>query len=200
LVGGWRQMWGQGNFPFYYVQIAPFKYFSGKIVRVAKADSLPEFWEQQDRAQSIPNTGMVVTTDLVNDLNDIHPRDKVDVGRRLARLAMVKTYGHHELVCFGPTFKHLHIKGRQAILFFDNPGGGLVSHDSKPLTWFTIAGEDGKFVPADAVIQGDTVMVSAASVDKPAAVRFAWDETAQPNFFNQAGLPAVPFRTDSPAR
>ena len=200
LVGGWRRNWGQGNFPFYYVQIAPFKYFGGKIVRVAGAGALPEFWEQQARAQSIPNTGMVVTTDLVNDLDDIHPCDKVDVGRRLARIALAKAYGHRDIVCFGPTFKHLRIRGRQAVLTFDNPGGGLVCRGGQSLTWFTIAGDDGKFVPAEAVIQGDTVMVSAASVDKPAAVRFAWDEAAQPNFFNQAGLPAVPFRTDSPAR
>lgn len=200
LVGGWRQVWGQGNFPFYYVQIAPFRYFSGKVARVPDAEALPEFWEAQARAQSIPNTGMVVTTDLVDDLNDIHPRDKVDVGRRLARIALARTYGRRDLVCFGPTFRRMKIKGHEAVLSFDNVGGGLVCRNGRSLTWFSIAGADGKFVPAAAMIAGDTVVVSAAGVDKPMAVRFAWDETAQPNLFNAAGLPAVPFRTDSPVR
>ena len=199
LVGGWRRLWGEGNFPFYYVQIAPYRYYGGNPKRVAGPDALPEFWEQQTRALKIPRTGMVVTTDLVNDLNDIHPRDKVDVGRRLARLALNQTYGHPDLVCSGPTFKHLRVNGRQAILSFDNLGGGLVCRTNQFLTWFTLAGADGKFVPADAVIQGDRVVVSAPGVDRPAAVRFAWNETAQPNLFNQAGLPAVPFRTDAPA-
>ena len=86
----------------------------------------------------------------------------------------------------------------KAVLKFDHAAGGLVSKDGKPLTWFTITGADGKFVPADAKIMGDTVEVSAAGIAKPVAVRFAWAEIAQPNFFNQAGLPAEPFRTDEP--
>ena len=90
------------------------------------------------------------------------------------------------------------IEGDKAVLAFDDADGGLVGKDGQPLTWFTIAGADGKFVPAAAKIAGDTVEVSAAGVDKPVAVRFAWDETAQPNFFNKAGLPAEPFRTDEP--
>jgi sialate O-acetylesterase len=196
LVGGWRHAWGQGNFPFYYVQIAPFKYFSGQIKRVASADALPEFWEAQARAQSLPDTGMVVTTDLVDNLDDIHPRNKVEVGRRLARLALCKTYGRANIVCLGPTYRHIKIRGAEVTLFFDNTDGGLISKDGQPLTWFTMAGPDGKFVPAQAVIQNDTVVVTAPGVTEPIAVRFAWDETAQPNFFNQSGLPAVPFRTD----
>jgi sialate O-acetylesterase len=198
LIGGWRQIWDEGSFPFYFVQIAPFKYYGGKIKRVPSAESLPEFWTIQSRAaRHIKHTGMVVTTDLVNNLDDIHPRDKQDVGHRLALLALDETYGK-EVVSSGPVFRKAKFTGGKAILKFDEVDGGLASKDGKPLTWFTLAGADGKFVPADARIVGDTVEVSAAGIAKPVAVRFAWDETAQPNFCNAAGLPAEPFRTDDP--
>jgi sialate O-acetylesterase len=196
LVGGWRQLWGEGDFPFYYVQIAPFKYYTSITRRVPYAGALPEFWEAQTRAQHIKNSGMIVTTDLVDDLKDIHPRNKLDVGKRLAFLALNKTYGQKGVVCSGPVFKKMKIKGRQAILSFDDAAGGLVSKDGQPLTWFTIAGADKKFIPAQAVITNGTVMVSSPDVAHPVAVRFAWSELAQPNLANQAGLPAVPFRTD----
>ncbi len=198
LIRSWRQIWDEGDFPFYYVQIAPFDYFTGKARRVPHADALPEFWEAQTHALHIPNTGMIVTTDLVDDLKDIHPRNKQDVGKRLALVALNKTYGRKDIVCTGPMFKKMKIKGSQAILTFDNDDGGLVSKEGQPLTWFTIAGADGKFVPAEAVITNGTVVVSSPDVAKPVAVRFAWSEVAQPNLFNQAGLPAVPFRTDRP--
>ena len=201
LVGGWRRIWGEGNFPFYFVQIAPFKYHGGKIVRVPSAESLPEFWTIQSRAaRRIKNTGLVVTTDLVDNLNDIHPRDKQDVGHRLALLALNKTYGEKNLVCSGPVFRAMKISGNRVVLKFDNAGGGLMSRDGQPLTWFTIAGADGQFVPAVASIAGDTVEVSAAGIEKPVAVRFAWNEAAQSNFCNAAGLPAEPFRTDDPMK
>jgi sialate O-acetylesterase len=196
LVGGWRTVWGEGDFPFYYVQIAPFKYYSGNTKRVPHADALPEFWEAQTRALRIKNTGMIVTTDLVDDLKDIHPRNKQDVGKRLALLALNRTYGQNDVVCTGPTFKKMRVKGARAILTFDDAAGGLVSKDNQPLTWFTIAGADGKFVTAEALITNNTVVVSSPDVVQPVAVRFAWSEIAQPNFCNQAGLPAVPFRTD----
>ena len=200
LVGGWRKIWDEGNFPFYFVQIAPFKYYGGKVKHVPSPEALPEFWTiQSHAARIIKNAGMVVTTDLVNDLNDIHPRDKQDVGHRLALLARNKTYGEKDVVAAGPAFKRMKIKGNKAILEFENVDGGLMSRDNTPLTWFTIAGPDGKFVPADAKIVGDTVEVSGASVEKPANVRFAGDETAQPNLCNEAGLPAEPFRTDHEA-
>jgi sialate O-acetylesterase len=200
LVGGWRQVWDEGNFPFYFVQIAPFKYYGGKITRVKSPEMLPEFWTLQSHsAQRIRNTGMVVTTDLADNLDDIHPRDKATVGHRLALLALNKTYGE-KIVSSGPTFRKMKIVGDKAVLRFDHADGGLVSKDGQPLTWFTLAGADGKFVAADAKIVGDTVEVSAADIAKPVAVRFAWNETAQPNFFNQAGLPAEPFRTDDPLK
>ena len=199
LVGGWRKVWNEGDFPFYFVQIAPFKYYNAKSKRVLSPETLPEFWAIQSRAaRSIKNTGMVVTTDLVNDLNDIHPRDKQSVGHRLALLARNKTYGEKNVVACGPTFKRMKIEGNKAILKFENADGGLMSPNDAPLSWFTIAGADGKFVAGNAIIVGDTVEVIADAVAKPVAVRFAWDETAQPNFFNKAGLPAEPFQTDQP--
>jgi sialate O-acetylesterase len=200
LVGGWRAVWGEGDFPFYFVQIAPFKYYGGGIPRVPSARTLPEFWTiQAHAARCLKNSGMVVTTDLVNDLNDIHPRNKQDVGHRLALLARNKTYGQ-AIVSTGPVFSNMKIKGNRIVLAFNHDDGGLVSKDGQPLTWFTIAGADGKFVPANARIVGDTVEVSAAGIKDPAAVHFAWDETAQPNLFNGAGLPAEPFRTDEPLK
>ena len=199
LVGGWRQIWGGGDFPFYFVQISPCKYAGAKVPRDLSPEMMPEFWTLQSRAaREIKNTGMVVTTDLVDDLNDIHPRDKQDVGHRLALLARNKTYGERNVVCSGPVFRKMKIEGDKAVLTFDHADGGLMSKDNKPLTWFTIAGADGKNVPAEAKVVGDTVVVSAAGIEKPVAVRFAWDETAQPNLLNKAGLPAEPFRTDDP--
>ena len=200
LVDGWRALWHEGDFPFYFVQIAPFKYYSGKIQRVPSPESLPEFWTLQSQAgRRIKHTGMVVTTDLVDNLNDIHPRDKQDVGHRRALLAFDETYDQEVESC-GPVFTKAKFKDGKAVLKFDNVDGGLMSKDGQPLTWFTIAGADGKFVPAEAKIAGKTIEVSAAEVKAPKAVRFAWDETAQPNLCNAAGLPAEPFRTDEPGK
>jgi sialate O-acetylesterase len=200
LVGGWRKLWNEGNFPFYFVQIAPFTYIKELTNYSADTDPLPWFWLQQSRAaRQIKNTGMIVTTDLVDDLNDIHPRNKKEVGHRLALLARNKTYGE-KIVCAGPAFRKAKFSGGKAVLQFENAGGGLMSRDGRPLTWFAIAGADGKFISADAKIVGDTVEVSAAGIEKPVAVRFAWDQTAQPNFCNAAGLPAEPFRTDAPVK
>jgi len=170
-----------------------------KSTRAVSPEMLPEFWTLQSRAaRQIKNTGMVVTTDLADNLDDIHPRDKQDVGHCLALLALNETYGKKNFACSGPVFKKMKIEGDKAALKFDHAVGGLASRDGQPLTWFTIAGADGKFVAADAKIAGDTVEVSAPGIEKPVAVRFAWDETAQPNLCNKAGLPAGPFRTDDP--
>jgi sialate O-acetylesterase len=196
LIRGWRTVWNQGNFSFYYVQLAPFHYYYDiPKPRVANPDALPIIWECQTDAQHIPNTGMAVITDLVENLKDIHPTQKLEVGQRLARIALAKNYGK-DTVYSGPTFKRLKIRGGKAVLSFDNLAGGLVAKDGQPLTWFTIAGADGKFVPAKAEISGKTVVVTSPEVAQPKAVRFAWHEAAQPNLFNQAGLPATPFRTD----
>ncbi|HEX4265962.1 MAG TPA: sialate O-acetylesterase [Verrucomicrobiae bacterium] len=199
LIGGWRKIWDEGNFPFYFVQIAPYRY-NGRDKATSSPERLPEFWTIQSRAaRTIKNTGMVVTTDLVDDLDDIHPRDKENVGHRLALLARNKTYGEKDVVASGPVFKQMKIEGNKATLTFDNADGGLISRDGQPLTWFGIAGQDGKFVDADIKIVGDTLELSSTDVEKPEAVRFAWREVAQPNFCNKAGLPAEPFTTEKPA-
>ncbi|HEU5396429.1 MAG TPA: sialate O-acetylesterase, partial [Verrucomicrobiae bacterium] len=196
LVDGWREIWSQGDFPFYFVQIAPYKYYGGRIRRDNSPEMLPEFWELQEQAaRKIKNAEIVLTDDIVDNLNDIHPRDKQDVGHRLALVALAKTYGR-KVVYSGPVFDKVKFKGNKAVLKFDFVDGGLASKDGKPLDWFSIAGADGRFVTAEARIVGKTVVVSAPGVEKPTAVRFGWDETAQPNFCNKAGLPAAPFRTD----
>jgi len=146
----------------------------------------------------LPHTGLVPTTDLVDDLGDIHPAHKREVGERLAALALNDTYGRKGFAWAGPTFAHLEIRGAAAVVHFANPGVGLVSRDDKPLTDFEIAGADGRFVPAEAVIRGDTVVVANPQVPAPAAVRFGWSETARPNLMNRAGLPAYPFRSNAP--
>jgi sialate O-acetylesterase len=187
LIGGWREVWGEGDFPFFYVQIAPFQYGS------ESSAILPLFWEAQNKALEIPNTGQAVIHDIGN-LQDIHPRNKQEVGARLALIALAKTYGRSDLVYSGPTFRSLAVEGNQLRVNFDHVGSGLVSRDGQPLNWFEIVGQDTDFVPAKAVIVDDAVVLSSPAVEEPAAVRFAWNKLAEPNLANQEGLPAVPFR------
>ena len=199
LIAGWRKTWGQGDFPFYYVQLAPYCYFSDRDTpRAPDAEALPEIWEAQTAALAVRHTGMVVTTDLVDDLKDIHPVNKLDVGRRLARLALARSYGRKDIVASGPMFRDAIFSAGRAVVSFDHADGGLVSRDGQPLDWFTICGRDGRFVPATAVIEGVGVVVSSPAVPEPKAVRFGWHEKATPNLFNGAGLPAAPFRSDRP--
>lgn len=200
LVKGWRRVFQQNDLSFYFVQIAPFAYASRFQDRNPdlNAESLPRFWEAQAAClERLSNSGMVVVTDITGDVNDIHPRNKRDVGARLARWALAKNYGDSEVVYSGPMYKSMTIEGDSIVLRFDHVDGGLTSLNGEPLTHFTIAGKDRKFVAADARIEGDAVIVKADGVSEPVAVRFAWDETAIANFGNEAGLPAVPFRTDS---
>jgi sialate O-acetylesterase len=198
LVRGWRKAWGDPDLAFYYVQLAPHVYHIFRQRQVVSPEELPKVWEAQTASLRIPHTGMVVTTDLVDDLFDIHPRNKREVGERLARLALARAYGRKDVVDSGPVFRRMEIHDGRALVYFDAVAGGLVAKNSQPLSWFVIAGADGKFFPANAVIEDDHLVVSSARVPAPAVVRFAWDEAAQPNLFNQAGLPAVPFRTDNP--
>jgi len=199
LVASWRAAWHDPDAPFYYVQIAPFDYSRwDKFPKLLTPEALPRFWEAQTAALAIPHTDMVVTTDLVADTHDIHPTDKRDVGLRLAHLALAKTYGRRDLLADSPRFvSMLPQRDGKLELRFDHTGAGLASRDGRPLNDFSVAGEDRRFVPAEAVLQGDRVIVSSPRIAKPVAVRFAWDELANPNLVNSAGLPAVSFRTDS---
>jgi sialate O-acetylesterase len=200
LITSWRSAWSDQNLPFYYVQLAPFKYSESKGKVVLTHETLPEFREAQELVLTLPKTGMIVTTDLAEDLSDIHPPYKWEIGRRLALLALATDYGKRSVISQGPVYEGVRVKNGIAELSFRNIGSGLVSKGEKPLTGFTVAGANGVFVPAQARIDGRHVLVSAASVSNPLAVRFAWDEAAQPNLFNNEGLPARPFRTDNPLK
>lgn len=187
LIQGWRELWGQGEFPFYFVQIAPFQY--------GQEDPavLPTFWEAQAAVLDVvPNTGMVVTNDI-STLNDIHPPNKQDVGKRLALLALARTYGQN-VIDSGPTLAEMRVDEGTLRLVFDNAGKGLRSRDKKPLTHFEIAGADTGFHPAKAKIEGNTIVLSAKEVPAPFAMRFAWHKLAEPNLMNSEGLPASAFR------
>jgi len=182
MIGNWRQAWRQADMPFFFVQIAP-------NVRMT-----PEIREAQLHTwQKVPRTGMVVITDI-GEANDIHPKQKEPVGARLALAARALAY-HEKIEYSGPVFDKLKISANRAVLSFTHVGGGLVAKDG-PLKGFTIAGEDKKFVPAEAAIKGFTVEVSSKEVSKPVAVRYGWDYVPDINLFNKEGLPATPFRTD----
>ncbi|HWL10447.1 MAG TPA: sialate O-acetylesterase [Planctomicrobium sp.] len=188
LVEGWRKVWGIGDFPFYFVQIAPYQYGQ------AAPDVLPTFWEAQAAAAAtIPNTGMVVINDIAT-LNDIHPPNKQDVGKRLAGMALKRTYGKADVVDTGATFKSLETNGNQLTVLFENTAGGLKSRDGKPLTGFEIAGKLGEWKAAAAKIDGDRVILTAEGITDPNAVRFAWHKLAEPNLTNGAGWPTGAFR------
>lgn len=158
---------------------------------------MPEFWEAQTQVMKrVANIGMVVTTDLVDNLADIHPSYKWIVGERLANWALAKQYGKKSMVYSGPVFKKMRIEGDKAILEFDSTGSGLKTTSSDgSLSWFQIRSADGGFQKANAVIVDNKVIVSCEKIKKPVEVRFAWDEEAMPDFFNKEGLPALPFRT-----
>lgn len=198
LITGWRTVWGLGDFPFYYVQLAPYDY--GYMVDDEESDTLdffrlPLIWEAQRQALQIPNTGMAVTTDIT-ELYDIHPKNKKDVGYRLSLWAMAKTYGRKNLVYSGPLFKSMASEGNKIRILFDHVGSGLISLDDRPLTWLEIAGENRTFYKARAEIDGNTILVWSEKVPFPVAVRFGWHQLATPNLGNVEGLPASPFRTD----
>ena len=214
LVNGWREIWDQGDFPVYYVQLAPFDYTwrSGLVGRLgidvspeywsalagmfgmdASPYKLPELWEAQTAALSIRNTAMAVTNDIGN-VADIHPTNKQEVGRRLSLLALANTYGRSDLVYSGPVYRSMERQDGAIVLRFDH-ADGLTTRDGEPPTWFEIAGDDGQFVEASAVIKGEAVVVSSDAVANPVAVRFAWHTVAEPNLMNGSGLPAGAFRT-----
>jgi sialate O-acetylesterase len=186
MIKNWRDDWKQGDFPFLFVQLAPWD--------VPKKQTWPELREAQlITAQKVPNTAMVVITDL-GDRKDIHPKDKDPVGARLALCALALAYDK-KIEYSGPEYSGMEVQGNKVALRFKHVGKGLEAKGG-PLTGFTIAGADKKFVNARAVIEGDKVVVSCPEVANPVAVRFGWHNYPVTNLYNRDGLPASPFRTD----
>ena len=184
MIADWRQVWGDG-LPFLFVQLAPYR------------DTHPGFREAQFRIwQTTPRTAMVVTTD-VGDASNIHPTRKGPVGERLALAARALAY-EEKIESSGPVFESIKAERGKAIITFTHVGSGLMAREGE-LKGFTVAGSDGKFLPARAVIEGSTVIVTSEKVPEPVSVRFGWAMVPEVNLFNREGLPAVPFRTDLPS-
>jgi len=188
LITGWRTAFGDEGHAFYFVQIAPWQ---GSY----EAGQLPALWEAQVESLKIPGTGMVVTTDLVDNIRDIHPRNKLDVGERLALWALTKSYGKKGIIYSGPLYESMKVEENKIRLSFAHTGSGLKSRDQKPLSEFQVAGADGNFVAAEATIDGHTVLVHSSDIAAPEQVRFGWHAITNPNLVNSAGLPASPFQT-----
>ncbi len=190
MIQDWRRHFGVGDFPFYIVQLAAFQDVSPE----PRDSNWAELREAQAlTARNDSHAGLAVAIDI-GEAKDIHPKNKREVGRRLALCALARTY-HKKTEWSGPWYKSMQEKGDAIRLTFDHVDGGLMAKGDK-LTGFAIAGDDRKFVWADAVVEGKAVLVSSPKVPKPAAVRYAWDINPVCNLYNQAGLPAVPFRTD----
>jgi sialate O-acetylesterase len=191
MIRDWRQAWGEGDFPFYFVQLAN---FTPAAEQPGESD-----WAELRDAQfstlcTLPATGMALAIDI-GDAGDIHPKNKQEVGRRLSLWALSQVYGK-QVECSGPLYIGAKVEDGRIRVSFDHLGGGLVAQDG-PLKRFAIAGEDRKWVWGDAVIDGETVVVSSPQVAKPMAVRYAWAHNPDGcNLYNKAGLPASPFRTD----
>jgi sialate O-acetylesterase len=182
MITGWRNQWGQGDFPFLLVQLAAFQ---------PGGDNWPPLREAQCETLKVPNTGMAVAIDIGHP-TDIHPKDKQTVGKRLALAARAVAYGEKVVHC-GPTYRDMSASGGKITLSFDSIGGGLKAEGE--LRGFEIAGADGKYVPAKAAIEGDKVVVSSEAVAEPKMVRYNWAAYPDGNLYNAEGLPAVPFRT-----
>lgn len=186
MISAWRKKWGK-DFPFYFVQLAPFHYGNNSIGA--------ELREAQSQSLSLPNTGMVVTTDLADDTADIHPRNKRDVGYRLANLALLNTYNQPVSGALFPSYKKMSVDKNKILLHVANADEGL-QQKGKSITGFFLAGADKIFYPAEAKINGNTVILWSRVVKNPVAVRYAFNNTAIGNVFNKEGLPLSPFRTD----
>jgi sialate O-acetylesterase len=186
MINSWRRAW-EKDFPFYYVQIAPFTY-GGKSGSVLQ--------EQQARVQALPNTGMVVITDLVPDTTNIHPPLKREVGERLSNWALAKTYHKSGIAYANPSFKNMEVKGNKATISFYDADDGLMVN-GPGISEIYLAGNDKIFYPAEAKISGNKLVVLASQVKEPVAVRFAFSSAAIGNLFAKNGLPVTPFRTDN---
>jgi len=215
MIKDWRKAWGQGDFPFLFVQLASFM----GVDKEPSDNGWQHLREAQDLTLALPKTGQACIIDI-GEVKDIHPRNKQDVGKRLALAALAIEYGK-DVVYSGPRFDKMTVEGNKARIAFKSLGGGLVAKPLVDLTpdgptlqkrfevaitpelrpksdvyGFAIAGEDKKFVWAEAKIDGETVVVSAPGVEKPVAVRYAWGNSPVCNLYNKADLPACPFRTD----
>ncbi len=186
LIESWRTDFGS-EFPFYYVQIAPFAY--GKDTRA------PLIREMQMQTMDVPNTGMVVVSDLVDDVKNIHPRDKQNVGKRLASWALGETYNVKGLVYKHPLYQSMKVEKSRVRITFENVTDGLKATGNE-ITSFEIAGSDQVFRPAKVKIEGNGVVVWSKEVKAPVAVRFSWSNDGIGNLFSREGLPVAPFRTD----
>ncbi len=183
MIEDWRHAWGEGPFPFYFVQLANF----------TTNGWWPLLRESQTETLALKNTAMAVTIDVGNP-KDIHPTDKQTVGHRLALPARALAYGEN-IVYSGPAFRQMTTEGSRARIWFDSTGAGLAVRGDAPLTGFEIAGVDGAFVPAEAGIDEGTVLVSSPAVKQPVQVRYAWEDNPAGNLMNKDGLPASPFRS-----
>lgn len=189
MITDWRERWGQ-DFPFFWVQLANFMERKDQPVDSAWA----ELREAQSRTLSLPKTGQAVIIDI-GEANDIHPRNKQDVGKRLALAALKVAYGKEDVVFSGPTLKEAKFEDGKAVLTFENVGEGLKAKDGE-VKGFAVAGDDRVFKWAKAEIDGDKVVVSSPDVPKPTAVRYAWADNPEATLYNSEDLPASPFRTD----
>ncbi|MGC1272464.1 MAG: sialate O-acetylesterase [Planctomycetaceae bacterium] len=190
MITDWRARWGQGDFPFLFVQLANFRQ---RKDQPAESD-WAELREAQSMTLELPKTGQAVTIDI-GEAGDIHPTNKQDVGKRLALSAMHVAYGKQDVVHSGPVLEEAKFADGKAVLTFENVGGGLKAQGDA-LKGFALAGEDKKFHWADAKIDGDTIVVSSPEVKNPVAVRYAWADNPEATLYNAEGLPASPFRTD----
>jgi sialate O-acetylesterase len=190
MIRNWRSAWNEGDFPFYFVQLANFQ--------PVKPEPGESDWAELREAQSLtlrePQTGMAVIIDI-GDAKDIHPRNKADVGHRLALWALANTY-NQKIEYSGPIFSSFKIEGQKIRVKFTHTSGSLKTSDGGAPKGFAIAGDDHKFVWADARIEGDEVVVWSSSAMKPVAVRYAWADNPVCNLYNKLDLPASPFRTD----
>lgn len=185
MIRDWRNAWGEGDFPFLFVQIANWN--------VAAEDLWPEVRDAQLQALALKNTGMAVTIDI-GDPDDIHPKDKLDVGLRLALAARAIAYGE-KIEWSGPLYRQLTLEDHALRVWFDHASGlSAKGAEGAPLTGFEIAGADGKYVAADARIEGTSVVVSNSAVPTPVSVRYGWASNPTCNLVNREGLPASPFR------
>ena len=194
MINDWRKRWNEGDFPFYFVQLATFNAANGNS-KIGSAWA--ELREAQTQTLSLPNTGMAVTTDIGNP-TDIHPKDKQNVGKRLAAIAFHNVYGENN-VYSGPMYQSMKTDGNKAIISFTNVGSGLMLKDKYGyIKGFEIAGADKHFHYAKAYIEGNTIVVYDDSVSNPVAIRYGWaDNAGDDNLFNKEGFPASPFRTDN---